>query len=220
MMGGDNEYIEKELPKHRVTVQAFKMMKYEVTQGQWRSVTGRNPARFSSCGLNCPIESVSWKDIQTFIKKLNQKTGLNFRLPNEAEWEYAARAGSTYKYSWGSFIDCSKARYGYYSDMCGTQGNTDPVGSYQPNKFGLYDMHGNVWEWTKDCWNDSYYDSGSWFSSKPDDGSAWESGDCKKRVFRGGSWFNEPYRLRSAFRGGNFSNDRSDSYGFRLVQGR
>jgi formylglycine-generating enzyme required for sulfatase activity len=174
---------------------------------------GDNPSRFKGCGENCPVEKVSWDDIQIFIQKLNQRTGQYYRLPTEAEWEYAARTGSSTKYSWGNSINCSQARYGYYTDECGKQKSPDPVGSYTPNDFGLFDMHGNVWEWVQDCYHDSY-------DGAPTTNKAWESGECAKRVLRGGSWDNIPYFLRSAFRLRNSASFRYSSFGFRLVQGR
>jgi formylglycine-generating enzyme required for sulfatase activity len=220
MMGSNNGDDEK--PVHRVTVPAFKMMKHEVTQGQWEAIMGSNPAFFSNCGSKCPIEAISWNDVQTFIQKLNQQTGMNFRLPSEAEWEYAARAGTTTTFSTGDRISTSQANFdGRYTYNGSSEGQyrekTLPVGSFQPNDFGLYDMHGNVWEWTQDCWNESY---SGWFSSAPEDASAWLSGDCDKRVLRGGSLSDVPGLLRSANRYGLDAASRSYVYGFRLVQGQ
>jgi formylglycine-generating enzyme required for sulfatase activity len=215
-MGSNDNDSEK--PVHTVNVPAFQMMTTEVTQGQWHAITGNNPAKFKSCGgrvvnNSCPVETVSWNDVQGFIKKLNQKTGKVYRLPSEAEWEYAARAGSITKYSWGDDIDCSKARYGYYSDECGKKESTDPVKSFQPNSFGLYDMNGNVWEWTQDCWNTSY-------KGAPSDGSLWMEGDCERAVVRGGSWNDNPTYLRSANRNRFGRASRNTSFGFRLIQGQ
>ncbi|MFL0797283.1 MAG: SUMF1/EgtB/PvdO family nonheme iron enzyme [Cellvibrionaceae bacterium] len=218
-MMGSNEYSD-EKPVHRVQISPFKMGKYEITWAQYQPCIDEgaclnNDGDGGDKGWgkgNRPMINVSWNDItQHYIPWLNRKTGKRFRLPTEAEWEYAARAGSTSKYSWGNSIDCSKARYGYYSDECGKQKSTDPVGSFAPNTFGLYDMHGNVWEWVQDCWNDNY-------SGAPSNGSAWESGDCAKRVLRGGSWFYFPHDLRSAFRNLGSAGNRDYSVGFRLVQ--
>jgi formylglycine-generating enzyme required for sulfatase activity len=209
---GSNEDAE-EKPIHAVNVPAFKMMTTEVTQGQWQGVMGNNPAEFKKCGKTCPVEKVSWNDVQDFIKKLNQKTGKVYRLPSEAEWEYAARAGSITKYSWGDDIDCSKARYGFYSDECGKKESTDPVKSFHPNAFGLYDMHGNVWEWTQDCWNESY-------KGAPSDGSPWLKGECNRADVRGGSWYSGPTGLRSAYRDRSGRAVRNRYSGFRLIQGQ
>jgi len=212
---GSNNGADDEKPVHSVHINSFKMSKYEITQSQWESVMGSNPSAYK--GANRPVEQVSWDDIQIFLRKLNQKTGQHFRLPTEAEWEYAARAGTTTKYSWGDTASCDKASYDggkgsscYYmigDDYRGTK----PVGSFQPNSFGLYDMHGNVWEWVQDCYHVNYNDA-------PSNGSAWESGDCAKRVLRGGSWDDSPVGMRSANRFGYTTVDRGDLIGFRLVQ--
>ena len=213
-----------EKPVHSVTIaQPFYMSKTEITQKQWQAVMGNNPSKFK--GANHPVEKVSWDDIQTFIKKLNQLTGKTHRLPSEAEWEYAARAGSTTKYSWGNrkpscnksaangtSFDGGKNSNCYYKPN-GNYRGTEPVASYQANAFGLYDMAGNVWEWTQDCWNDSY-------NNAPNDGSAWLSGNCARRVLRGGSWNIRTTGLRPANRNEDTTSNRNTSYGFRLIQDR
>jgi len=156
-----------------------------------------------------PVINVSWNDIQTYIKWLNDKTSQKYRLPSEAEWEYAARAGSSTKYFWGNNIGNDQANCnGCFSQWGASQ--TAPVKSYQANDFGLYDMHGNVWEWTGDCWSDNYHGA-------PNNGAVWEAGDCTKRVLRGSSWNFEPVHLRSANRHWNAVNSRYDNTGFRLV---
>ena len=127
-----------------------------------------------------PVINVSWEDAVAYTKWLSGQTGERCRLPSEAEWEYAARAGSVTKYSWGNEIGSNQAN----CDVCGSQWDgkqTAPVGSFDPNGWGLHDLHGNVWEWVQDCWNGSY-------QGAPTNGSAWESGDCSRRVLRGGSW--------------------------------
>ncbi len=206
---GSNDGDEK--PPHRVSIKSFALGKYEVTQGQWKAVMGSNPSRFTSCGDNCPVEQVSWNDIQQYIQKLNQQTGQNYRLPSEAEWEYAARAGTSSKYWWGDNIGNNNAN----CDGCGSQWDnktTAPVGSFKPNAFGLYDMHGNVWEWAQDWYHDNY-------SGAPSDGSAWESGgEQRYRVLRGGSWISVPAVLRSAFRSRSSPVNRNIGYGFRLAR--
>lgn len=219
-LSGDGYSDEK--PVHSVSVKAFSMSQTEVTFANWDACVkaGGCSHRPDDEGWGRgkrPVMRVSYNDITgEFIPWLNKVTGKRFRLPTEAEWEYAARAGSTAKYSWGNSISCSQARYGHhsdYGDQCGNERKTVSVKSFSPNNFGLYDMHGNVWEWTQDCWNDSY-------SGAPSNGQAWTGGDCSKRVLRGGSWFNEPGNLHSAYRGRPSASVRNYNYGFRIVQDR
>ena len=204
--GRDNEG-----PVHEVTIrQGFYLGKYEVTQAQWEAVMGSNPSYFKGCG-DCPVESVSWDDAQAFIRKLNEMEGENrYRLPSEAEWEYAARAGTTTRYSWGDEIGRNRANcHGCGSRWGGEK--TAPVGSFPANGWGLHDMHGNVWEWVQDCWNGSY-------EGAPVDGSAWESGDCGRRVLRGGSWLDVPGLLRAAYRLRSSTGSRNIILGFRIAR--
>jgi hypothetical protein len=178
-----------EQPQHAVSIRSFALGKLEVTQEQWYALMGNLPSNFK--GRTLPVEQVSWHDVQEFIRRLNAKSGQNYRLPSEAEWEYAARAGSQTNYSFG---DDPKAlsRFAWFD---GNSGNmTHPVGEKMANQFGLHDMHGNVWEWTQDCWNENY-------AGAPADGSAWTAGDCSTRVARGGSWFVNPQDLRATNRG-------------------
>ena len=159
---------------------------------------------------NQPVVCVSWNDAQAFIEWLTEQTGETYRLPSEAEWEYAARSGTRTKYSWGNDIGHNRANCA----ECGSRWDDHraaPVGSFSANAWGLHDMHGNVWEWVQDCWNKNYMGA-------PSDGSAWESGDCNLRVHRGGSWFNTPGRLRSANRNGFTQSRRAYDRGFRLAQ--
>jgi formylglycine-generating enzyme required for sulfatase activity len=194
-----------EKPQHRVDIQSFAIGKYEVTQEQWFAVMGYS--RSSNKGLTLPVENVSWNDAQLFVQKLSEKTGKKYSLPSEAEWEYAARGGSTTSYPWGS-SDAELHVNAWFSAIAAT---TNPVGLKKPNQFGLYDMIGNVWEWTQDCWNPSY-------SGAPTDGSVWLRGDCSSRVVRGGSWnFNSQY-LRTARRSGFYFTVRSSSGGFRVAR--
>ena len=206
VMGSEKNADEK--PPRTVYIRSFLMGRTEITQKQWRDVMGSNPSRFSGCG-ECPVESVSWDDVQQFIAKLNQKTGQKYRLPSEAEWEYAARAGTTTEWSFGN--DESKlGNYAWYSANSGRK--TQAVAQKLPNAFGLYDMHGNVWEWTQDCWHDNYIGA-------PTDGSVWTvgcSGDV--RVRRGGSWGYNPAFLRSADRSRFNPGSRYDTGGFRLAR--
>ena len=208
---GSSQGGSSERPVHKVTIrQGFYLGKYEVTQAQWEAVMGSNPSRFSGCG-DCPVESVSWHDAQAFIRKLNATEGEDrYRLPSEAEWEYAARAGTTTRYSWGDDIGSNLAN----CDGCGSQWDgekTAPVGSFRANRWGLYDVHGNVREWVQDCWNESY-------RGAPTDGSAWESGNCYYRVLRGGSWGDGPGGLRAANRSWNPSGYRVIIFGFRIAR--
>ena len=196
-----------EFPQHRVQIQSFAIGKYEVTQEQWFAVMGNNPSYYK--GRTLPVEQVSWEDIQEFIAKLNQKTGQRYRLPNEAEWEYAARAGTTTEWSFGN--DESKlGDYAWYDRNSGRK--TQAVGQKLPNAFGLFDVHGNVWEWTQDCWHEDY-------SGAPTDGSAWTSGCTRnRRMLRGGSYYISQSVLRSADRNWFSPNTRSNFVGFRIAR--
>ncbi len=209
-MGRDANFeqgYDYELPQHRVCVDAFQMGKYEVTQADWVAVMGSNPSNFK--GRTNPVEQVSWDDAQQFIKRLNQQGGSQYRLPSEAEWEYAARAGTTTAYSCGDDESCLGS-IAWYEGNSGER--THPVGEKQPNKWGLYDTTGNVWEWVQDCWHDNY-------RGAPSDGSAWTSG-CSSggRVNRGGSWVSSASYSRSARRVNNSPDYRLSRLGFRLVR--
>ena len=205
---------DDERPVHSVTVPAFKMGKYEVTFDQWDACVadggcGRYTPDDGGWGRgDRPVINVSWDDAHAFIDWLNEKTGGNFRLPSEAEWEYAARAGSTTKYSWGNSVGSSRANC---NDDCGDRWNySAPVGSFSANAWGLHDMHGNVWEWVQDCTNDSYIGA-------PTDGSGWTSGDCSNRIIRGGAWKNSLNAMRSAYREGWDPSAQDNEQGFRLA---
>ena len=154
---------------------------------------------------------MNWDDAKTYVAWLSRETGKRYRLLSESEWEYVARAGSASKYTWGNSVSCTQARYGHYSGSCGDEKQTLTVGRFAANGFGLFDVHGNVWEWTQDCWNESY-------KGAPTDGSAWQRGDCDRRVLRGGSWFFGPERLRSAFRYRFAAAYRFFDSGFRVAQ--
>ncbi len=198
-----------ETPVHSVNVKSFELGKYEVTQGQWTAVMGSNPSHFKECGDICPVEKVSWNDIKEYIQKLNARSGQQYRLPSEAEWEYAARAGSSGKWSFGS-DEGQLGEYGWYEANSGNK--THPVGQKKPNGFGVYDLHGNVWEWVQDCWHGDY-------KGAPGDGSAWTSScSVNSRVLRGGSWIDIPTGLRSAVRDGNAPVNRDFIVGFRLAR--
>jgi formylglycine-generating enzyme required for sulfatase activity len=185
----------------------------------------RNPG-FPQTG-NDPVVCVNWNDAKAYAQWLTQKSGKRYRLPTEAEWEYAARAGRQESRPWGDNPNeaCRYANVADASTKTGVPGAegwiihdcsdgrayTAPVGSYRPNAFGLYDMIGNAWEWTEDCWNDKYVGA-------PSDGSARASGNCGLRVLRGGSWHNDPDIARSAFRGRSDASFRSDHHGFRVAR--
>lgn len=203
MMGSTNHGSNEKLV-HQVTIsQPFYMGEYEVTQQQWLYVMGSNPSHFKDCA-NCPVEQVSWEDTQNFINKLNEgNDGFRYRLPTEAEWEYACRAGTTGDYA-GSLSEMA-----WYEENSG--GTTHVVGQKQPNAWGLADMHGNVSEWCEDWYHENYYGA-------PTDGSAWLSGGQQKsRVLRGGSWDYDALLSRSAFRTDRTPDSRNRNYGFRIV---
>ena len=205
---GSNSGNDNEKPVHRVTIgKAFALGKTEVTQGQWKAIMGDNPSKFIKCGDNCPVETVNWDDAQAFIKKLNEKTGKQYRLPSEAEWEYACHAGGTHTYC-GSDTADGIAWYGGLAKPAGNSGKTtNPVATKQPNAWGLYDMSGNVWEWVEDSYHENY-------NGAPVDGSALQ-GDGALRVPRGGSW---SYLQRAAKRGGSDPKFRFGTIGFRLAR--
>ncbi len=202
---------DDEGPVHRVCVSDFFMGKYEVTQGQWKAAMGTNPSRFSSCGDSCPVENVSWDDIQEFIRRLNGATGQRYRLPTEAEWEYAARSGGRSEKYAGTSSDDDLPFSAWYSANSG--GTTHPVGQKRPNGLGLHDMSGNVWEWCQDWYGKDYY-----AESPQDDPAGPPSG--RGRVGRGGSWFDYPRGVRASSRLAGLPSTGSDILGFRLVRTR
>ncbi|MFN0280005.1 MAG: SUMF1/EgtB/PvdO family nonheme iron enzyme [Pyrinomonadaceae bacterium] len=195
------EWFDAEKPQHKVRIgEGFWMGRYEVTQAQWRSVMGDNPSNFNGCDT-CPVETVSWDDAKVFLRKLNQSNdGFIYSLPSEAQWEYAARAGT--KGLWAGNLD----EMGWYNKNSSSK--THPVGQKQANAFGLYDMHGNVWEWCED-----YY--GPYSTTDVTDPKGAASGQA--RVLRGGSWGNVASYSRSAVRVGNASSNRSNDNGFRVL---
>jgi formylglycine-generating enzyme required for sulfatase activity len=211
-MGGDGEFNQ---PEHAVPlIHPFALSKSKVTFSEWNAC-----AEFGDCDAAIynalvegrrPMVNVSWDDAQAYVVWLSKMTGQSYRLVTEAEWEYAARAGTTTAYYWGDEIGKNNAD----CDGCGSQWDnkeTAPVGSFAPNKFGLYDMAGNAWEWVDDCWHDDY-------RGAPVDGSAWEPNDCADyHVVRGGSWYSPPELLRSATRLRSFNYRRDDNgLGFRI----
>jgi len=202
-MMGSNSGKADEKPVHGVRImKGFWMGKYEVTQGEWRDVRGGNPSNLKK-GNHYPVERVSWQDVQGFIRRLNARTGQEFRLPTEAEWEYASRAGT------------SGERYGDIDDIAwydqNSGGSTQPVGRKAPNAFGLYDMLGNVWEFVQD-----WYDEGYYGKSPRGDPSGPSSGS--RRVCRGGTSFGGEPGIRSAIRNHENPDYSTIDIGFRLAR--
>jgi sulfatase modifying factor 1 len=186
MMGSNTGYAD-EKPVHKVTVSGLYMDKTEITQAEYERVMGANPSIFKDC-RNCPVEQVSWDDADAYCRKVGK------RLPTEAEWEYAARAGSATKYYWGNDVDTG---YAWYNENSGS--NTHPVGRKKPNAWGLYDMSGNVWEWCSD-WYASYNKTSPVQDSEEPEELKTLRQKQRKRVLRGGSWNDNKYYLRSSFR--------------------
>ena len=214
----DSYYDER--PQHEVNVPTFFMGKYPITQTQWRAIAATakididletNPSEFK--GDELPVESVNWYQATEFCKRLSRETKREYRLPSEAEWEYACRAGTTTPFYFGETITGELANYNTNKTYVEEYRNeTTPVGQFPPNAFGLYDMYGNVWEWCADTWHDNY-------DGAPTDGSAWiENGDDNRSPLRGGAWYTFPYRCRSAHRNIDARRySRSFLYGFRVV---
>ena len=223
-------------PQHKVTI-AYPVAvgKFEVTYAEWdacRLDSGctRVPRDACRVEMGCtpeqritrerhrmPVTDISWIDVQSYLTWLTAKTGATYRLLSEAEWEYAARAGSKTTYAWGKTATRRQANYGM--DKCCGPAMADedtwelsaPSGTFPANAFGLHDFAGNVWEWTQDCWNDTHADS-------PANGSARETGNCNARTIRGGSWASMPQRIRPAFRQGTAAVDRDNFIGFRVAR--
>ena len=218
MMGSPANEAERgsdESPQHQVTVPSFSIGKYELTQAQYQAIMGSNPANFK--GNNRPVENVRWGDAVAFCEKLSQRTGKKYRLPSEAEWEYACRAGTTTPFYFGESITPELVNYdGNYSYASASKGQyrqqTTDVGTFPPNAFGLYDMHGNVLEWCQDDYKENY-------TNAPIDGSALTILSSAGKLLRGGSWFLNPGACRSAFRDDlNLDLSSFHSYvGFRVV---
>ena len=218
IMGSPENELDRnasEGPPHEVTIaKPFALSKFEVTFEEWDACVAaaacpRVPDRWGREKM--PVINVSWVDAKQYVSWLSLLTGKEYRLPTEAEWEYAARAGVNTRYSWGDDLGMGNANcYG-----CGSQWDlqqTAPVGSFKPNRAGLYDMHGNVWEWVEDSWHENY-------DVAPTDGSAWvRGGDPSFRVVRGGSWRNESELVRAAVRFRRNANVRFDTLGFRVAR--
>ena len=214
-LSDDSDCHDLEKPVREVVIASFAMSKHEVTYAQWDACVsgggcgGHRPDDAGWGRADRPVVNVSWENAQSYVSWLSGQTGEEYRLPTEAEWEYAARAGTTTKYSWGNEIGVNRANC---RDGCGDRRSyTAPVGSFPANAWGLHDMHGNVWEWVQDCWNDSY-------AGAPVDGSAWLHGFCFKRILRGGALSDYPRHLRAAVRYGLSVDSRFWWYGFRVAR--
>jgi formylglycine-generating enzyme required for sulfatase activity len=213
-------FFARELPRYRVTLPSFFMGKTPITQAQYVAVMGNNPAEQYDADRfvapEKPVVGVSWDDAKAFCQRLAEVSGKDYRLPSEAEWEYACRAETETPFHFGHTLSPELANYaGTQAYGGGPTGDdrqqTTPVGSFPANRWGLCDLHGNVWEWCEDDFHDSY-------EGAPTDGSAWVGPDRSKtfRVLRGGSWYNNPRLCRSAFRYFNYADFRYDDFGFRV----
>jgi formylglycine-generating enzyme required for sulfatase activity len=206
---------DEKLHKVRIS-RSFYLAQKEVTQAQWQKVMGTNPSWFQSCGAKCPVEKVNWYEAKEFIRRLNQRSNMGFRLPTESEWEYACRAGTRTAFSTGENLTADQANYDgsypYAKFAKGkNRGTTTPVGSFSPNAWGIFDLHGNVWEWTSDL-----------YCPYPDDEVTDPHPNCdsEMRVIRGGSWYFGADSARSALRYTHRPQDSGFSIGFRLAADR
>src|SRR6266498_541520 len=203
-----------EQPQHLVTIKSFMMGKFLVTQAQWKAVAGRlPPCRFK--GDNLPVDRVSWNDAQKFCQRLSQRTGRNYQLPSETQWEYACRAGTNTPFGYGETLTVDVANFnGEHTFREERRGfyfhRTNEGGKFPPNAFGIYDMHGNLWESCADNWLDDY-------SSSPRDSSSYQSKEGRYHVVRGGSWHEPPALCRSAARIKVLGSDAEEFIGFRVV---
>lgn len=210
-MGSEpTEKLKDESPRRTVRIErGFYIGKYEITQKQWTALMGKNPALIQG-NDNLPVEQISWEAAQEFIEKLNALDEGRFRLPSEAEWEYACRAGSADKWSCGSDPK-ELEKYAWFNANSG--GTSHVVGTKQPNRFGLYDMEGNVWEWVQDWYHDSYADA-------PADGSGWMKKDPEQpwKIARGGVFHMSAELARPSYRATNYETENGNWYGFRVVR--
>ncbi|MGL1932360.1 MAG: formylglycine-generating enzyme family protein [Desulfotalea sp.] len=199
----EKERFPAEGPLHEVHVDDFHLGCFQVTQEQYQQIMGENPSYLVA--TNCPVEGVSWEDAQNFISKLNEINNTKYRLPSESEWEYACRANTSTRFYFGDKINTEQVNYGSKISC-----KNSPVGIHPPNAFGLYDMHGNVFEWCEDTWHDNYEGASA-------DGVAWIDDSSDQKVYRGGAWNANAHFVRSAYR---FHRDKAFSYyniGFRIA---
>lgn len=203
-----------EQPQHLVTIKSFMMSKFLITQAQWRAIMGKlPPCRFK--GEELPVERASWRDAQEFCERLSKKVGRIYQLPSETQWEYACRAGTTTPFNFGETITIDVANFnGEHTFRDEPRGfyfhSTNAGAKFPPNAFGLYDMHGNLWEWCADNWLDDY-------SSSPRDSSSYQNKQSRCRVARGGSWHEPPQLCRSASRLQVLESDADEFTGFRVI---
>jgi formylglycine-generating enzyme required for sulfatase activity len=205
---------DDERPQHSVNVVPFLMGKYPITQEQWGALMEWVPP-YRCQGAKLPVDRVSWDDAQEFCARLSERTGRRYRLPSEAAWEYACRARTTTPFYFGETITTDLANYVgehiYRSEPKGLyRHETTDVGRFPPNAFGLYDLHGNVWEWCADAWHEDYVGA-------PGDGSVWDGGAGSRRVLRGGCWHDPPGLCRSAARLKHVPHEGEDYFGFRVA---
>jgi formylglycine-generating enzyme required for sulfatase activity len=213
---------------HEVSVRRYALGRYEITRAEWSACVlakGCDELSMGPGDPQLPVTDVSWDQAQRYVAWLTQRTRQPYRLPSEAEWEYAVRAGSETQYNWGNVVEfaCQNAngfdragrkahpQWDWQIECNDGYGEAAPVGRYAPNGWGLYDMLGNVWEWVADCWHADYTDA-------PSDGRAWVEDGCAKRVNRGGGWGNHPRSLRVSNRDGDPAGARSDGLGFRVAR--
>ncbi|MGB0682711.1 MAG: formylglycine-generating enzyme family protein [Magnetovibrionaceae bacterium] len=213
---GENGRNQQEMPAHPVTIpKPFAVGKFEVTFDQWDACHAAGGCRIKphdhKWGRGSrPVINITWDEAQEYVRWLSRETGANYRLLSDAEWEYAARAGTTTAFFWGDDPGANQANCRDCKSPWSKKGS-GPVGSFEPNPWGLYDMHGNVWEWIEDCWNPNHIGA-------PRDGSARETGDCRQKVIRSGSWYYFSRNARSAWRFKNDGRVKSYNIGLRVAR--
>jgi formylglycine-generating enzyme required for sulfatase activity len=193
---GDPPPSSDEMPQREVAIKGFSLGRFEITQEQWYRFMGTTPSNFK--GGSLPVENITWEQAQEFVEKLRMRTGKNYRFPTEAEWEYSAKAGSKGYFSFGNDVSLLE-QFAWFSKN--SRESTWPVGTKKPNDFGIFDMQGNVWEWTQDCWTAGY-------QGAPNNGKARLDGDCSAKTIRGGSWLSLATGVRATYRYKSFGAKR------------